>query len=72
MSKDTGNAAYLYVEKVIELALEGKVDATVMNPFIRTSVDHGTAFDQAGSMTASELCLENAIDYAVQLANNVN
>ncbi len=29
-----------------------------------TSVDHGTAFDQAGKWSASELSLENAIDYA--------
>ncbi|MBL3642930.1 4-hydroxythreonine-4-phosphate dehydrogenase PdxA [Peribacillus frigoritolerans] len=48
------------------------VNITLGLPIIRTSVDHGTAFDQAGSMTASELSLENAIDYAVQLANNVN
>jgi 4-hydroxythreonine-4-phosphate dehydrogenase len=48
------------------------VNITLGLPIIRTSVDHGTAFDQAGKMTASELSLENAIDYAVQLANNVN
>lgn len=48
------------------------VNITLGLPIIRTSVDHGTAFDQAGNMTASELSLENAIDYAVQLANNVN
>ncbi|WP_057915318.1 4-hydroxythreonine-4-phosphate dehydrogenase PdxA [Peribacillus muralis] len=48
------------------------VNITLGLPIIRTSVDHGTAFDQAGSMTASELSLENAIDYAVKLANNVN
>lgn len=48
------------------------VNITLGLPIIRTSVDHGTAFDQAGRMTASELSLENAIDYAVQLANNVN
>ncbi|MED3866843.1 4-hydroxythreonine-4-phosphate dehydrogenase PdxA [Priestia megaterium] len=48
------------------------VNITLGLPIIRTSVDHGTAFDQAGSMTASEISLENAIDYGVQLANNVN
>jgi 4-hydroxythreonine-4-phosphate dehydrogenase len=47
------------------------VNITLGLPIIRTSVDHGTAFDQAGCMTASEISLENAIDYAVQLANNV-
>jgi 4-phospho-D-threonate 3-dehydrogenase / 4-phospho-D-erythronate 3-dehydrogenase len=48
------------------------VNITLGLPIIRTSVDHGTAFDQAGKMTASELSLENAIDYAVQLANNAD
>ena len=48
------------------------VNITLGLPIIRTSVDHGTAFDQAGSMAASELSLENAIDYAVQLAKNKN
>lgn len=48
------------------------VNITLGLPIIRTSVDHGTAFDQAGSMTASEISLENAIDYAVQLAKNAN
>ncbi|RIW34277.1 4-hydroxythreonine-4-phosphate dehydrogenase PdxA [Bacillus salacetis] len=48
------------------------VNITLGLPIIRTSVDHGTAFDQAGKMTASELSLENAIDYAVKLANNVD
>ena len=31
---------------------------------------HGTAFDQAGKGTASELSLINAIDYAILFANN--
>lgn len=46
------------------------VNITLGLPIIRTSVDHGTAFDQAGKWTASELSLENAIDYAIRLANN--
>ncbi len=50
-------------------AVEG-VNITLGLPIIRTSVDHGTAFDQAGKWTASELSLENAIDYAVRLAEN--
>ena len=55
---------------------EGKWDAvagvniTLGLPIIRTSVDHGTAFDQAGMGTASPLSLINAIDYAVRLAQN--
>jgi 4-hydroxythreonine-4-phosphate dehydrogenase len=39
-------------------------------PIIRTSVDHGTAFDQAGKGTASDASLLDAIDYAAKLAVN--
>ncbi|MBC2849973.1 4-hydroxythreonine-4-phosphate dehydrogenase PdxA [Cetobacterium sp. 8H] len=46
------------------------VNITLGLPIIRSSVDHGTAFDQAGSGKASELSLINAIDYAITLANN--
>ncbi|EOH75242.1 MULTISPECIES: 4-hydroxythreonine-4-phosphate dehydrogenase PdxA [Enterococcus] len=47
------------------------VNITLGLPIIRTSVDHGTAFDQVGKWTASEFSLENAIDYAIRLAENV-
>ncbi|MDT2757002.1 4-hydroxythreonine-4-phosphate dehydrogenase PdxA [Enterococcus asini] len=50
-------------------AVQG-VNITLNLPIIRTSVDHGTAFDQAGKWTASEASLENAIDYAIRLAQN--
>lgn len=50
-------------------AVQG-VNITLNLPIIRTSVDHGTAFDQAGKWTASEASLENAIDYAISLAEN--
>lgn len=46
------------------------VNITLNLPIIRTSVDHGTAFDQAGKWTASEASLENAIDYAIRLAEH--
>ena len=46
------------------------VNITLGLPIIRTSVDHGTAFDQAGTGKANELSLINAIDYAITLANN--
>jgi 4-hydroxythreonine-4-phosphate dehydrogenase len=39
-------------------------------PIIRTSVDHGTAFDQAGKGTASDASLLDAIDYATKMAAN--
>ena len=46
------------------------VNITLGLPIIRSSVDHGTAFDQAGTGMANELSLINAIDYAIKLANN--
>jgi 4-hydroxythreonine-4-phosphate dehydrogenase len=41
-------------------------------PIIRTSVDHGTAFDQAGKGTASDASLIDAIEYAARLAAAAN
>jgi 4-hydroxythreonine-4-phosphate dehydrogenase len=37
-------------------------------PILRVSVDHGTAFDQAGKGTASEESLLDAIDYATKMS----
>ena len=48
-------------------AVEG-VNITLGLPIIRASVDHGTAFDQAGTGMASELSLKNSIEYAGLLA----
>lgn len=48
-------------------ALSG-VNVTLGLPIIRTSVDHGTAFDIAGKGIASEQSLIEAIDFALQLA----
>ena len=50
-------------------AVEG-VNITLGLPIIRTSVDHGTAFDQAGLGVANELSLKNAMAYAVRFAEN--
>lgn len=44
------------------------VNITLGLPIIRTSVDHGTAFDQAGKGTANEESMICAIEYAVRLA----
>lgn len=46
------------------------VNITLGLPIIRVSVDHGTAFDQAGTGSASELSLRNSIEYAVMFAEN--
>jgi 4-hydroxythreonine-4-phosphate dehydrogenase len=48
-------------------ALSG-VNVTLGLPIVRTSVDHGTAFDIAGQGIASETSLLEAIDLAVRLA----
>lgn len=44
------------------------VNITLGLPIIRTSVDHGTAFDIAGKGIASPDSMINAIEYAVKLA----
>jgi len=43
------------------------VNITLGLPFIRTSVDHGTALDLAGSGTASATSLQTAIDLANEM-----
>ena len=48
-------------------ALSG-VNVTLGLPIIRTSVDHGTAFDIAGKGIANERSLIEAIEFAEQLA----
>ena len=50
------------------LGLEAGVNVTVGLPVIRTSVDHGTAFDIAGTGKADHLSLIEALRQAVQLA----
>ena len=49
------------------LGLEAGVNVTVGLPFVRTSVDHGTAFDIAGSGKADERSLVEAIRQATVL-----
>ena len=48
-------------------AVEGG-NITLGLPIVRVSVDHGTAFDQAGTGMANELSLLNSIDYAARLS----
>jgi len=50
------------------LDFEGGVNVTLGLPIIRTSVDHGTAFDIAGKGVASTVSLIRALDLAVRLA----
>jgi 4-hydroxythreonine-4-phosphate dehydrogenase len=48
---------------------EDSITATMGIPFIRTSVDHGTAFDIAGSNRANADGLGKALDAAINMMN---
>lgn len=50
---------------------QGTVSVTLGLPFVRTSVDHGTAFDIAGEGVANSESLEEAIRVAVMLAKRM-
>jgi len=50
------------------LDFEGGVNITLGLPIIRTSVDHGTAFDIAGKGVASTTSLVRALEFAAGLA----
>jgi 4-hydroxythreonine-4-phosphate dehydrogenase len=50
------------------LGLEAGVNITVGLPIIRTSVDHGTAFDIAGKGIADDQSIKEALRQAVELA----
>ncbi|MCX8065870.1 MAG: 4-hydroxythreonine-4-phosphate dehydrogenase PdxA [Candidatus Hydrogenedentes bacterium] len=50
------------------VAMDEGVNITLGLPIIRTSVDHGTAFDIAGKGVASEKSLVSAIDLAIKLS----
>jgi len=52
------------------LAFDRAVNVTLGLPFVRTSPDHGTAFDLAGSGTANPSSLEAAIKLAARLSAN--
>jgi 4-hydroxythreonine-4-phosphate dehydrogenase len=48
----------------------GGVNISVGLPIIRTSVDHGTAFDVVGTGKANPASLVNALEYARVMAKN--
>lgn len=50
------------------LGLEAGVNITVGLPYVRTSVDHGTAFDIAGTGTAEDGSMRAALDAAIDLS----
>ena len=49
------------------LAFEEAVNVTLGLPIVRTSVDHGTAFDIAGQNIANSAPMKSAIDLAIRL-----
>ena len=61
---------FVYNQKEQKWDAVAGVNITLGLPIIRTSVDHGTAFDQAGKGIANELSLTNAIEYAIVMAGN--
>ena len=50
------------------MGIEAGVNVTIGLPVVRTSVDHGTAFDIAGKGKADEHSLLEAINQAIALA----
>ena len=52
------------------MGLDQGVNVTVGLPFIRTSVDHGTAFDIAGQGVADPRSLRAAYDLALDMTRN--
>src|SRR5688572_16427535 len=52
------------------LGVDEGVNITVGLPFVRTSVDHGTAFDIAGTGKASHASLRVAVEQAAMLAQS--
>jgi 4-hydroxythreonine-4-phosphate dehydrogenase len=52
------------------IAFDTAVNISVGLPIIRTSVDHGTAFDIAGQASADHRNMRSAIDYAVRMAKS--
>ena len=47
------------------------INCTIGLPFIRTSVDHGTAYDRAGEGRANEESMVEAIEAAITMSNNL-
>jgi 4-phospho-D-threonate 3-dehydrogenase / 4-phospho-D-erythronate 3-dehydrogenase len=61
---------FVYDQKEGKWQAVNGVNITLGLPIIRSSVDHGTAFDQAGKGVANQSSLVNAIEYGILLAKN--
>lgn len=67
-----GVAAMYHDQATIPMKLLGFGDAVNVSlglPIVRTSVDHGTAYDRAGTWTADERGMRVAIELAVRIAS---
>jgi len=53
----------------LDVTIQSGVNVSVGLPIIRTSLDHGTAFDIAGTGTACDDSMRAAIDVAVQMVH---
>ncbi|PSB62577.1 4-hydroxythreonine-4-phosphate dehydrogenase, partial [filamentous cyanobacterium CCP1] len=51
------------------MAFDRAVNTTIGLPFVRTSPDHGTAFDIAGKGIADATSFKAALQLAIDLAN---
>jgi 4-hydroxythreonine-4-phosphate dehydrogenase len=51
------------------MAFEQAINITIGLPFVRTSPDHGTAFDIAGQGIANASSMKSAIELAIQISN---
>ncbi len=61
---------FTWNKKEGKMASVSGVNITLGLPIIRTSVDHGTAFDIAGKGIASNLAMIEAIEYAIKMFSN--
>jgi 4-hydroxythreonine-4-phosphate dehydrogenase len=73
-ARDTYNVAIcMYHDQALipikTIAFDSAVNVTLGLPFIRTSPDHGTAYDIAGTGKASPASLIAALRLAARLAN---
>ncbi len=63
---------FVYNQELKKWDAVSGVNVTLGLPIIRTSVDHGTGEDIAGTGEANELSLLNALDYAITTAKAKN
>ena len=64
--------SFIYDDKTGSWSGMTGVNVTLGLPIIRASVDHGTAFENAGRNIASHKSMVNAIEYAAMLARGGN